>query len=242
MLSELDPSQHGVELTDAERGRIRAEVRYALIAAKEARQSEPSKSGLSLLLSYLSNGFVLLVLGTVLTSILVPSIQRKSDLRKQQYTLAQECLTQFLLYSNSLWQEYYATLPLTQELEIDKSTYLQQLKTIADLKLKRYDAYAKTMALSAALRSSSDIKASSNIDSSVQQYAIQLNAASSAIDEWLTGMYCTPVRRNHSPCATFDPAFDAYEGHLKIKALVVAIGNESTEKVAGEIVNQMNAY
>ena len=106
-------------LTEAERTRLRAEVRYALFAAKEAKASEPPKTALTAILGYLSNGFVLLVIGSIITSFLVPHFQKKYEHRTQQTALMQECLSQFLLYSNSLWLEYYALLPLTQKIEID---------------------------------------------------------------------------------------------------------------------------
>jgi hypothetical protein len=49
------------ELTEQEREKIRAEVRYALITAQEARPEEPAKTRVSQVLGYLSNGFVLLL-------------------------------------------------------------------------------------------------------------------------------------------------------------------------------------
>ena len=236
---------HTDALSEAERARIRAEVRYALIAAQaaqEARPAEPRKTGLALLLGYLSNGFVLLLIGSLISSVLVPNFQRKYESHKQQTTLMQDCLAQFLQYGNSLWQEYYAVLPLTQQVEIDQATYLQYVGKIAEIKLKRYEAYAKVLALSVVFQDGGARTATSaSIDNALKDYAVKLNVASASIDQWLTGLYCTPTVREESPCASFDPAFDAYAEHLEIKRYVVDVGNRGTDDVAAMIVRRINA-
>ncbi len=228
------------ELTESERAKIRAEVRYALIAAREAHPAEPPKSRLAQALGYLSNGFVLLLVGSLITSVLVPDFQRRYENRKQQMTLMQDCLAQFLLYGNSLWQEYYAVLPLTQRVEIDETTYLQYVNKIAEIKLKRYDAYAKVLALSVVFQEQTETTAASSIDTALKSYAVSLNIASASIDKWLTDLYCTPTNRDHSPCASFDPTFDAFDEHTKIKHFVVDLGNRGTDDVAAMIVRQIN--
>lgn len=233
-------SANANELSEGERAKIRAEVRYALVAAREARPPETPKNRFALLLTYLSNGFVLLLVGSLITSVFVPNFQRRYESRKQQVALMQECLTQFLMYSNSLWQEYYAVLPLTQVVEIDQATYLQYVSKIAEIKLKRYDAFAKVVALSVVFRDDSDSVAASPIDNPLKGYAVSLNTASASIDKWLTGLYCTPTARLRSPCASFDPAFDAYFEHTKIKRFVVEIGNKGTDDVAALIVTRIN--
>lgn len=228
------------ELTEQDQAKIRAEVRYALIAAREARPAEPPKTRLAQVLAYLSNGFVLLLVGSLITSLLVPTFQRKYENRKQQVALMQDCLTEFLLYSNSLWQEYYAVLALTQKVEIDEGTYLQYMNKIAEIKLKRYNAYAKVLALSVVFQDKPDPTSASSIDEAIQEYAVTLNTASTTIDKWLTGLYCTPINRPHSPCASFDPMFDAYDEHTKIKDLVVETGNTGADAVTAMIVRQIN--
>lgn len=235
-----EPAALSDGLTEAERTKIRAEVRYALIAAREARPVDPPRSRIAQFLSYLNNGFVMLLVGSLITSVLVPSFQRQYENRRQHVTLMQDCLSQFLLYSNSLWQEYYAVLPLTQRVEIDEATYLQYVNTIAAIKLKRYDAYAKVLALSVVFENNSAKTPQSNIDSAIKKYAVDLNTASAAIDKWLTGLYCTPTVRAHSPCAQFDPSFDAYAEHSKIKNYVVDIGNRGADDVAAMIVGQIS--
>lgn len=232
------------ELSNSEQAKIRAEVRYALIAAREARPPEAPaapKARLAQVLDFLSNGFVLLLVGSLITSVLVPDFQRRYDNRKQQVALMQDCLAQFLLYSNTLWQEYYAVLPLTQRVEIDEAAYLQYVGRIAEIKLRRYDAYAKVVALSVVFQDAPRGDAGTpTVEQALKDYAIRLNTVSASIDRWLTGLYCTPTTRSHSPCAQFDPSFDAFDEHAKIKTQAVEIGNRGTDDVAAMIVRRIN--
>ena len=235
-MNESKPVSENALLSQREQEKIRAEVRYALIAANAARGSEPAKSRVAQLLSYLSNGFIILLVGAFISSYLVPDLQRQHEKRKRQAELMNECFSQFLIYSNSLWEEHYASLPLTQEIEIDKAVYLDYVKRLSAIKLKRYDAYARMLALAKAFRKEGEMETGSQVEASIRNYALQLNRVSSAIDYWLTGLYCTPVNRRLSPCDAFDPHFDAFDEHLKIKTLVNATGNEAKEEVAAVIV------
>jgi len=228
------------DLSDEEKARIRTEVRYAVISAREARPAEKSKSVIEQVLAYLSNGFVLLLIGSLITSWLVPHFQRQYEGRKQQAALMQECLAQFLLYSNSIWQEYYAILPLTQKTEIEQNEYLQYTKEITQIKLKRYDAFAKVQSLAIVFRDTSS--STTSVEASLKNYAIRLNHASAAIDKWLTNLYCTPTKRIASPCANFDPTFDSFNEYTKIKNLVVEIGNQDSESVATLMVKRIKEY
>lgn len=230
------------DLSEEEKTRIRAEVRYAVIAAKEAHPAEKSKSVIEQVLAYLSNGFVILLIGSLITSWLVPRFQREYEARKQQAVLMQDCLAQFLLYSNSIWQEYYAILPLTQKVEIHQDEYIQYMKEIAQIKLKRYDAFAKVQSLAIVFRDGTKRDGAASVESSLKSYAIRLNNASTAIDKWLTNLYCTPTKREHSPCASFDPAFDSFNEYTKIKNLVVEIGNQDSENVETLMVRRINEY
>jgi hypothetical protein len=229
-MSDDSPPQD-YELTEQERAKIRTEVRYALVAAREAHPPETPKTR--------NNGFVLLLVGSLITSIVVPGFQQRYENRKQQVALMQDCLAQFLLYSNSLWQEYYSVLPLTQRVEIDEATYLHYVNKLAEIKLKRYDAYAKVLALSVVFQDQTEKTTASSIDTAIRSYALSLNSASASIDKWLTGLYCTPTKRDHSPCASFGPAFDAFNEHMKIKRFVVEIGNKGPDDVAAMIVKRI---
>ena len=233
----------GADLSEAERARIRAEVRYALIAAQELRPAEKNKSKIEMVFAYLSNGFVLLLIGSLIGSVLVPHFQRIYESRRQQAVLMQDCLGQFLLYSNSIWQEYYAILPLTQHTDIDKDEYLKYVQELANIKLKRYDAYAKVQALSVVFKENrTDKDNSTSIETTLKNHAIRLNIASTAIDKWLKDIYCTPTRREKSPCASFDVTFDSFSEYTRIKSLVVEIGNNDSENVASLMVKRINQY
>jgi hypothetical protein len=240
VVDELPGEASGFVLPEDERKRIRAEMRYALLSAQEARPSERPKTWFDIVLGYLSNGFFLLVIGSLITSVLVPQFQQWSERRANRATLMQECLTQFLLYSNSIWQEYYAILPLTLEPEIDKDRYVRSMNAISEIKLKRYDAYAKTQALALVFRDEGN-KEPSRVEKALNEYAVNVNAASEAIDTWLSDLYCTPTKRVTSPCVSFDPDFDAYERYTKLKQLVVDIGNERAQKVSELMVERIKS-
>ena len=238
-MSSDAPGGDDLGLNEAERARIRAEIRYAMVAARELRESDPKPASgwLTRVLGHLSNGFVLLLVGSLITSWLVPQFQRTYDARKQRIVLMQDCLGQFLLYGNTLWQEYYAILPLTQQVEIDQATYLTYLGKIADIKLKRYDSYAKVRALAVVFEAGS--AGALPIVAALEQYAIDLNAASAMIDKWLRDLYCTPTQRAESPCSSFDPGFDAFSDYTRIKQVVVATGNTGTDSVSNMIVRRI---
>ena len=228
------------ELPDEERARIRAEMRYAMLAAHEARPSEKPKSLADKLLAYLSNGFVLLLVGSVITSYLVPQFQRAYESRARQATLKQDCLTQFLLYSNSIWQEYYAILPLTLQTDLHKDEYLRYMNEISQIKLKRYDAFSRVQALALVFREGGP-SVTSPVENALTEYAVRVNQVSAAIDRWLGDLYCTPTKREKSPCAKFDPTFDAYDAYLGIQRLVVDLGNQGTQQVAELMVESIKS-
>lgn len=233
------------ELSDAERARLRAEMRYAMLAAEEMRGGDatkpaPPKPWPERLLGMLSNGFVLLVIGSAITSFLVPQFQRAYEARTRAAALRQEAFAQFLLYSNSMVQEYYAILPLTLEPEIGKDAYVKAMNQISEIKLRRYDAYAKVQALAVVFRGG-DLRAPSVVEAALEDYAVRVNQASEAIDDWLRGLYCTPVKREASPCARFDPLFDAYQAFLAVKATVLDVVNQRSEAVAATMVANIQA-
>jgi hypothetical protein len=229
------------ELPEQDKARIRAEMRYASLVVQELRPEAIQKSQFDKVLSVLSNGFVLLLIGSAITAGLVPYFQRDFEVKRQRVATMQECLAQFLLYGNSIWQEYYAILPLTQQQEIDMDEYLRYVKEITQVKLKRYDAFAKVEALAVVFQADANDK-HMPVGKVLKDYAIKVNAASAAIDSWLTALYCTPLKRDKSPCATFDPTFDAFRGYTQIKQLVVDIGNEGTEGVAALMVRRINSF
>lgn len=246
-----------LELPAEERARIRAEMRYAMLVAQAGRPAEKPRTAAESILSYLSNGFVLLLVGSLITSALVPYFQREYESRTRRSALKQECFSQFLLYSNSIWQEYYAILPATLQTDMDKDEYVKYKNEISQIKLKRYDAYAKVLALALAFReSSTGIRAflsrllsrvdavpdtASPVEAALHNYATEVNAVSEKIDTWLHDLYCTPTKRAKSPCEIFDPAFVAYQQYEAIKTEVNKLGNERTQEVAGMIVQKIKS-
>jgi hypothetical protein len=157
---------------------------------------ETPKTSVQKVFGFLSNGFILLLVGSLITSVFVPWFQRGYERRVQRSTLMQDCLTQFLLYSNSTWQEYYSILPLTLQPEISKDEYLQHINEISSIKLKRFDAYARVQALALVFREPK-AKERSPVETALNDYAKSVNAVSEAIDTWLRNLYCTlqSVRR-----------------------------------------------
>jgi len=237
-VTEQKPTENS--LSENERVRIRAEMRYAMLAAQEARPTEKPKHAFDKALGYLSNGFFLLLLGSIITSALVPHFQRDYEQRARQSALMQECLSQFLVYSNSIWQEYYTILPVALEAELNKEEYVRLMNNISQIKLKRYDAYAKVHALAIVFRISKDDR-ESPVEQALYNYAVSVNTASQAIDKWLGDLYCTPMKRTKSPCATFDPAFNAYAGYKRIKQLVLEVGNERAQQVTELMVKKIKS-
>jgi hypothetical protein len=57
----------------------------------------------------------------------------------------------------------------------------------------------------------------SPVETALRNCAVRLNTASAGIDKWLSGLYCTPTKRDTSPCATFDPTFDAFTQYTTIQ-------------------------
>jgi hypothetical protein len=224
------------ELGDDERRRIRQEMQYALAVIKESAPSPKDNGGLQKLMSYLSNGFVLLLVGSLITSFLVPRFQKQYETKKQKTALMQECLAQFLLYGNSIWQEYYAIFPLAHNTEIDKETYNKYIGEIGQIKLRRYDAYAKVQALAIAFRD--DSHATSTVETALRAYAIHINRISTAIDAWLRNLYCAPDK-----CVTYnsvpvDSEFQAYDAFLKLEPLLQEVQNDE-RKVSEIMVTQI---
>jgi len=228
-------------LSVPERERIREELRYAALVAREMQGGKDKpRPVLDRLLGYLSNGFVLLLMGSLLTSVLVPQFQRRQQAHEAQAKLMNESYAQFLAYGNSIWQEYYSIVPLTQEPRLAKAEYLRQVALLTDIKLKRYDAYAKALSLALAFRRDGETQPST-VEKELDRYAREVNSASARIDAWLTAMYCTPEDGKDSPCAAWNPAFDSFRAFNEVKEAVVGIGNKRTDEVAALIVSEMRS-
>lgn len=227
-------------LDEDERRRLRAEARYLLLATSEARPPPPPKSALESVLGYLSNGFVLLIVGSIITSILVPSFQKKAEFRKEQVALMQECLSNFFVYSNSLWLELHTLVPLTQKAEIDEQTYLRHLGQIAPIRQQRSDAIARARALAAVFQIDTGSAQDTALTATLDEFTAHLDGAARTIERWLNGLYCTPFVRDSSPCADYDFTFDAHREYLALEKLVADVSNREASIVAAKIANRIN--
>lgn len=226
-------------LSEDERIRIRQEMRYAMLVLKETHPVEKQRSFIAKVLGYLNNGFILLLLGSLITSVLVPRFQREYERRMRQSASMQECLSQFLVYSNSVQEEYYRILPVTLEVDIDKDTYTHLLNDISTIKLKRYNAYAKVAALAIVFRRDK-IYEKSAVENALHDYAVNVNVISSQIDNWLRDLYCTPTERSKSPCLNPDLFFNPRAEYLKIKKFSEELGNERLERVTELMAKQID--
>ena len=224
-------------LSETERARIREEMRYAIAVLKESKPAEIPKSSLEKFLGYLNNGFVLLLIGSLITSLLVPRFQRQYENRKQLASLMQECFSQFLLYTNSLWQEYYLLFPLIHQSEISKDSYNQYIKEIGEIKLKRYDSFAKLEALAIVFRKGTP-KQTSSVEAALTDYAVRVNMISAEIDTWLRNLYCAPAKCLRSARGPVDPEFSPYDSFVNLQGLMQGI-QEDARKASELMVSQI---
>lgn len=199
-------------------------------------QDEP-KNRAARVLEFLSNGFVLLIVGAVITSFMVPRFQRAYEQKRQNAQLMQECLSQFLLYSNSIWQEYYSVFPLLHEAEIDLEKYNHHIREISDIKLQRYDAFARVQALAIVFRKQMNSE-KSYIEEALYDYAVHINIISQSIDTWLRNLYCAPDKCRKNSFAPVSLDFDPYSSFQEIKAKVLQIEN-TDQKISELMVGQI---
>lgn len=137
------------------------------------------KKDTNTILGFLSNGFVLLLAGSIITYFFVPALQAKFKEKQQKIDDRRECVTQFHLYANSIWQEYYVILPVDFSADLDNGAYETIINEISKIKVKRYDAYAKVQSLALAFRK--NIKVKSGAEYLLEDYAIKINTISNQI-------------------------------------------------------------
>ncbi len=203
-------------LSESDRKRIREEMRYALTVLSETKLDKQPTGYFDKFLKFMSSGFILLLIGSLITSILVPKFQRKYERNKQRTALMQECFSQFLLYGNSAWREYYSIFPLIHDFEISKEKYIKQLDKISSIKLERYDAFAQIEAISIIYRGS-DEQQKSEVENRLHIYAVKVNQISAMIDTWLRNLYCAPNKCLSRVDATIDSSFNAVDSFNEIK-------------------------
>lgn len=228
------------KLTEAERKHIREEMRYALTVLQEGKIIDQRKNFLDKLFSYLSNGFVILLVGSLITSFLVPRFQRQYENKKQKNDLMQRCFSEYLLYTNSIWREYYSIFPLIHTSEINKGEYIEYLNKISEIKLKRYDAFAKVQALTVIFRDETSAQ-QSDVEKTLYDYAVQVNIISESIDTWLRNLYCSPNKcldGDHAP--PVDQSFSPYNSFINLQYSLQRILKDG-DKVAELMVHHMKS-
>lgn len=225
-------------LSEKEKARIRAEMRYAMLVTRESPARKEEKSRTDRILSIFNNSFILLIVGAFITYILVPNFQRQYENRKQRYNLMQECLMKYMNYSNSIWAEYHLLQPLTLETKINKERYLKYLHDTSEIKLSRYNSYANVQALALVFNNSTSNR--NAVISALNAYAIRVNSVSFAIEKYAQQLYCTPENFERSACDNFDPTFNPNHEYDRIHNLVHHLGNEGSDKVAELMVKQIN--
>jgi hypothetical protein len=181
------------EVRPIDPGHLREDIVYAAAVLEAAKklgpaEPEPSPGIFARLMEFLSSGFGLLIIGTVLTSLLIPAYQKASEQRQAAREIMREALAEFLQYEVSIWSEFYAVFPLIHESEIDRDTYDKYMGAISEIKLDRYRAYGKVKALAIAFRSGSS--EGSPIETAIFDFAVKLNQTSETIDRWLGDLYC----------------------------------------------------
>ncbi len=203
---------------------------------QENRQGVPKKTA-GRILEFLSNGFVLLIVGSLITSFLVPRFQRAYEQERRTAQLMQECMSQFLLYSNSIWDEYYSIFPLLHHDEIDLEKYNSHIKQISNIKLRRFDAFARVQALAIVFRKAKSVE-KSKIETALHDYAVHVNTISKTIDAWLRNLYCAPDKCRSSSVAPIIVDFDPYTSFQEIKAKVVQT-QHTDQKISELMVDQI---
>jgi hypothetical protein len=173
-------------------GHLREDMVYAaavLEAAKKLGPPEPSPGIFARAVEFLSSGLGLLIIGTILTSVLIPYYQKAAEQRQAEREIMRDCLAEFLQYEVSIWNEYYAVFPLIHESELDREKYDGFTAQISEIKIERYRAYAKVKANAIAFRGEGS--ASSVIETEIHNFAVLLNQTSETIDRWMGDLYCS---------------------------------------------------
>jgi hypothetical protein len=189
--------------------------------ATEAREAR-SRSWLLRASRVLTNGFVLLIAGALISNWLVPRFQRQQQEREARLAARKEVLAQFLLYTNLRWQEYYLLPPLLAHPELTRAQYEQTLRDLTRIKIARYDAFAKVEAMALAFRRSPGER-NAELEDALESYAVRINDFSRTIDAWLRNAYCYANECEDSAAAPVDPDFDPYRDFVKIQDDTVAL-------------------
>jgi len=223
------------ELSDGEKDRIRSELRYVVACLEQLKQQrDPPPRKLDGILAVASNGFVLLILGALITSCLVPSFQKASAARAKRAAAIQDCLNQFHQYALSPYEEMTAVAPLAETSSIDKQEYDGYMKKLGEIRLKRYSSYAKLQSIAIAFRHDSD---ESDVEKQLRQYAVSVQQYSERIDDWVGELFCS-----NSPggCVRHGDAhpMEPYAAFLDIRKAIHTL-DPVENNVAAKIVDRL---
>jgi hypothetical protein len=208
---------------DEERRRLVRDIAYAQLVLDEARRlQERPRSRFARLARALSHGLVILLVGSGLTSVLVPWIQRRHQERQARVEARKECLAQFLLYANSRWPEYYVVLPLVVRGSMTPDDYRESLRHITVVKVARYDAAAKIEARLLAFRRKIDEK-NEDVENAFAEYQKTVNGVSERIDIWLRNAYCYSNVCQGSVSDGLDPEFEPYTASRDLQQSVIEL-------------------
>ncbi len=143
-----------VNLSEEEKARIRAEVRYAIGAAKAACLYEEPKTQLEKVISslerFFSNNAVSLLLGAILaigTGFITQQMQQNAENQKQQTKLLGDLIEHFNLYSDTIEQEYLTILNLCVKNKLNELEYYDYLQKLGKIRSQRNNEYSKIQTL-----------------------------------------------------------------------------------------------
>lgn len=223
-------------LSDMQKKAIREEVIFALSAFEHEKEKPINKSKLDNVLSFLSNGFVLLIIGTLITSILVPIYQNQQKAAVQILNLKRETFSQFLLYTNSIWKEYYLMFPLVHESDVNKEHYNYYLNEISKVKLERYNAYSKIRGVAISFRGKNSTQ-KSEVEKQIEEYAIELNQLSKRIDQWLKYLYCRSTNCINTDVPKNFTSYGAFLNLADQMQRIYRLGNNVSEALVLKMKN-----
>jgi len=231
MTGNSPPNEPDVDLSEEEKARIRAEVRYAASVAKEALPPEQSKT---ILEKIVNNSAFYLILGSLLTtgtSFFSQKMQQNAENEKQQIELSRQLFQNFVLYSNTLWKELYEVEIPTRK-KLSEEQFFAIKKKLHEIELGRRDAYAKILVIANTIGDGSsqtmpeqlpgsqkqkillgqeskkfecilDNKnnKAGNLQTAIENYSKKLEIKSQCITRWLDAFYCMDSRNSNTTCS-----------------------------------------
>jgi hypothetical protein len=200
----------------------RTAVQVAAIL-KTAKERKPATAK-SRFIKFANSGIGVLIAGSIVTSVLVPFFQSRSEERQARRELAQKLLSAFLEYENTPWEEYHVVLPLEiapRRLTTDR--YEAVMTSILAVKLRRYDALAALDAMAIKLDGQGH---NSKIQSLVDAYATKVNTISDTLAKSVGTIYCaTGACSREADTSTYTPL-------SKIEDMIHNLDGDQAEIVA----------